>query len=71
MVSLERGNRYNIFKLICSLIKIHWFIESYAVEFDGKSPGLITYKFPSDKQPDTKVSIKINYDKQGQFRSSI
>jgi len=28
--------------------------ESYAVEFDGKTPGLITYKFPADKQPDTK-----------------
>ena len=30
--------------------------ESYAFEFSN-SPGLLTYKYPDEKQPDTKVRI--------------
>ena len=29
--------------------------DSFAYEFLGKTYGLLTYKYPDDKQPDTKV----------------
>ena len=32
-----------------------YILDSYAYEFYGKYPGIITYKFPDGRQPDTKV----------------
>ena len=31
------------------------FLESYAYEFASNEPGIITYKYPSDNQQNTKV----------------
>ena len=45
-------------KLKIYLIKntIFCYLDSFAYEFLGKTYGLITYKYPEDKQPDTKVT---------------
>ena len=36
-------------------VKVVYALDSYAYEFYGKYPGIITYKYPDGRQPDTKV----------------